>query len=349
MPSDAQPRLISLATAVPPYVLRQADVAASGRMIFDGYPAGFARFADVYDHAGIATRYSCVPIEWYRRRHDWPERARLYLENALALMERAALEALERAGVAAPDIDIVVSVSSTGIATPSLDAHLLGRLGLRADVERLPIFGLGCAGGVLGMARAAALARARPGAHALLTVAETCGLTFRAQDMDKSNIVATALFGDGAVAAVLSTAGAGPRLVGWGEHTWPGSLDVMGWRIEEDGFGVLFSRDIPTIVRREFRAAAEAFLARRGLDIADVAGWICHPGGAKVLAALENALGLDAHALDHSRAILRDYGNMSAPTALFVLERALKGGAHGWQLVSALGPGFSAGFVLIDA
>jgi alkylresorcinol/alkylpyrone synthase len=245
-------------------------------------------------------------------------------------------------------VDTIVAVSTSGIATPSLDALLVERLGLRRDVERLPVFGLGCAGGVLGLARAAALARARPGARVLLVVVELCGLTFRLGDRSKSNLIASALFGDGAVACVVSTATEGPTLLAWGEHTWPDSLDVMGWRVENDGLGVVFSRDIPTLVRKDFTAVTDAFLARHGLTRGRIDHFVCHPGGAKVVNALEEALDLPAGALEDSRAVLRDYGNMSAATVLFVLERALGAGRRGRCLLSSLGPGFTAGFLLAE-
>jgi alkylresorcinol/alkylpyrone synthase len=234
------------------------------------------------------------------------------------------------------------------VCTPSLDALLIERMSLRRDVARLPVFGLGCAGGALGLARAAEMARARPGQVVLLVVVELCGLTFRADDASKSNLVATALFGDGAAAAVLSTRGTGPRLAAWGEHTWPDTLDVMGWRIEDDGFGVLFSRDIPTLVRERFSAAAVGWLGRVGLRLDDIDGFILHPGGAKVVAALEEALALPEGRLAHERAILRDYGNMSAATLLFVLERALAAPLPPRSMMGALGPGFSAGFLLVE-
>jgi alkylresorcinol/alkylpyrone synthase len=221
----------------------------------------------------------------------------------------------------------------------------------RRDVQRLPIFGLGCAGGTLGLARAAALARAAPGSHVLLLVVELCGLTFRNRDMSKSNVVATALFGDGAAAALLScrSASGAPEVAGWGEYTWPDSLDVMGWRIEEDGFGVLFSRDIPTIVHRQYGPAVDRFLAAQGLRRDDLDGTICHPGGAKVLDALEHVFGLPPGGMVEARQVLNEFGNMSAATVLFVLDATMRRGLRGRYLVSALGPGFTVAFALLEA
>ncbi|MEM7226087.1 MAG: 3-oxoacyl-[acyl-carrier-protein] synthase III C-terminal domain-containing protein [Pseudomonadota bacterium] len=349
MTSD--PRLLSLATAVPPYRLSQGEVAAMAPQLFSRRQSEIDRLMPVYDNAGIATRYSCVPAEWYLKASNWRARNALYLDNALDLIQAAADRALNAADLAPDQIDTLVTVSTTGIATPSLDARLMDRMAFRRDLQRLPVFGLGCAGGVLGLARAAALARAAPGSRVLILVVELCGLTFRNGDQAKSNIIASALFGDGAAAAVLTcdTRQAGPSLTAWGEHTWPNSLEVMGWHVEDDGLGVVFSRDIPTILRQRFGAALDRFLARQALTRSDIAGYVCHPGGTKVIEALEEVLGLAPGAMTLARGVLQDYGNMSAASLLFVLERALVQGLSGRQLLTALGPGFTAGFLLLEA
>ncbi len=349
MPSPV--RLISLATAVPPFVLGQEEVMAEASALFRGRSEEIARLMPVYDNAGIETRYSCVPIDWYRMAVGWKERNALFVDHAVDLLRGAAQDCLDRAGVPAARVDSIVVASTSGIATPSLDARLMEVLPFRRDVQRLPIFGLGCAGGVLGLARAAALARAAPGSRVLFLVAELCGLTFRNSDASKSNIIATALFGDGAAAVLIACdrAAPGAEIAGWGEYTWPDSLDVMGWRVEEDGFGVQFSRAIPAIVRERYGTAVDGFLARQGLGRKDLDGTLCHPGGAKVLDALEAVFGLAPGAMIDARTVLRDYGNMSGATVLFVVERALARGLLGRHLVSSLGPGFTAGFLLLEA
>lgn len=342
-------RLRALATAVPPFALRQNDVEAISRRIFAGRANAFARMQAVYGNAGIDTRYSCVGLDWYLEPHSWPERNAIYLENAVALIQKAAQDCLERAGLAAEEVDGIAVVSTTGIATPSLDALLLEGMPFRRDIRRLPIFGLGCAGGVLGLSRVADLARATPGSRWLFIVVELCGLTFRSQDMSKSNIVATALFGDGAAALLIECGGAdGPILCGAGEYTWPDSLDVMGWRLQEDGFGVLFSRDIPELVLNRLPAVLDGFLTREGLSLSGIDHYVPHPGGAKVLAAIQEALDLPPDALRHAHGVLRDFGNMSAATVFFVLERFLADRATGRMLLSALGPGFTAGFAILE-
>ncbi|MBK8908736.1 MAG: type III polyketide synthase [Rhodospirillales bacterium] len=353
--SQHRPALLSLTTAVPPYRLEQADVARFGEALFGGSFADFQRLVPVYANAAIAKRHSCVPIEWYAEPHGFGDRNGLFVDHAVTLLEDAADRALAQAGLERRDIDMIVSVSSSGIATPSLDALLVERMKLRRDVQRLPVFGLGCAGGILGLARAAQMALSRPGARVLLLVVELCGLTFRHGDRSKSNVIATALFGDGAAAAVLTAepddnaASAQPTLRAWGEHTWPGMLDVMGWQVADDGLGVLFSRDIPAIIRGHFRDALDEFLENNGLSLADFDAFGLHPGGAKVLDALEDVLGLANGALTDSRAILRDYGNMSAVTVLFVLQRVLSRGAPPRRiLLSSLGPGFTAAFGVVE-
>ncbi|MBS28816.1 MAG: chalcone synthase [Alphaproteobacteria bacterium] len=341
--------IAAVATAVPPYVLKQDEVAACSGEIFAPAIPEFERFGEAYRNAAIDTRHSCVPIEWYAREHSFSERNDLYIANAVELLCEVSERLLEDANLQASDIDALVVVSTTGLATPSLDALLLERMAFRRDVQRLPIFGLGCAGGVTGLARAAQLAMSRPGSRVLFLVVELCGLTFRVNDYSKSNIIATALFGDGAAGALLGTKLEGPTVEGWGEHTWEDSLDVMGWNIGDDGLGVLFSRDIPHLVRNRLADPALGFLGKHGLLPWDITRHACHPGGAKVLDALEEIYGLPEGGLTAARNILWRYGNMSAATAMFVLAEVMHEGEPGHWLMSALGPGFTASFALLEA
>lgn len=344
------PRLLSLATAVPAHRLDQEELKQFGRSIFAARGDELTRLMPVYDNAGIRTRYASRPLSWLAEEHGWRERTDAYIDSALTLLQQAAEECLGKSGMTAQDIDGIVMVSTTGIATPSLDALLVNRMPFRPTVQRLPIFGFGCAGGVLGLARAAALAKAAPGEIWMVLVVELCCLTFRPSDKSKSNIIATALFGDGAAAGLIASRDdGGPALTAWGEHTWPDSLDVMGWRIEDDGLGVLFSRDIPALVRHQLGQEVDTFLRRHSLARDDVDSWLFHPGGTKVLEALQDCLSLGPDALRHARATLRDYGNMSAATVLFVLARALAAGESGRMLLGALGPGFTAGFLMMEA
>ncbi len=212
-------RVLALTTAVPPHVFHQRDIMEAVHLEWIGRSEDIDRLLPVFDNAGIDRRHSCVTMDWLREDRGWPDRSAAYVAGAVNLLEHAARDCLDQAGLTVADIDAVVTVSTTGVATPSLDALLVERMGMRRNVTRLPIFGLGCAGGVMGLGRAAALARAAPGSRVLFLVVELCVLTFRKGDRSKSNIIATALFGDGAAAMVLNCEGDGPALVSWGEHT----------------------------------------------------------------------------------------------------------------------------------
>jgi alkylresorcinol/alkylpyrone synthase len=339
-------KLLSVATAVPPFCIEQRDAAAAAHRGFASRYADFERLAKVFESSGTRRRYAVRPLDWYFEKLGWPERSAAYLEGGLELFIDAASKALAAAGVAADEVDAVVTVSSTGIATPSLEARAAGRMGFRADIERVPVFGLGCAGGVSGLALASQMARARPGSLVLLVAIELCTLAFRLDELTKANIVATALFGDGAGACVLRSGGTGIADVEMsGQHMWPDTLDIMGWSVDPQGFGVIFDRAIPPFAEERMAPAITGILGRAGLKLADIDRFACHPGGTKVVNALERALNLCRGTLDVERAILADYGNMSAPTALFVLERHIRAGLPSRTLLTAMGPGFTASCV----
>lgn len=342
------PRLLALATAVPPRTVGQGRAAGLMRKLLGPRLSGFERLSAVYRNSGIKSRAIAVPHAWFKREHGLGERNRIYLDTSVRLLERVARECFATAGLRADQVDDLIVVSSTGIATPSLDAVLMGRLGMSPRVRRTPLFGLGCAGGVLGLGRATALAG--NGRTVLLLVVELCSLSFQKSDVSKKNLVASALFGDGAAGALIGFRGRGPRLYAQEEHTWPGTLDVMGWNVVDTGFSVVFSRSIPHLVRSRLRSVLDGFLRRQALSIDDVDEFICHPGGAKVLDALEEVFGVKPGALEHSRRTLSDQGNMSAPTVLFSLKEALRGAKTGRKFVlTSLGPGFTAAMMLVEA
>jgi alkylresorcinol/alkylpyrone synthase len=344
MPPPVQ--LVSLATAVPPHEVAQRDAAAAAHRGFAGRLGDYERLARVFESSGIMRRYAVRPLDWYFGPLGWPERSKAYLEGASELFIDAASKALDAAGLLPCDVDTVVTISSTGIATPSLEAHVAGRMGFRADVERVPVFGLGCAGGVSGLGIAARLARARPGSVVLLVAIELCSLAFRLDKLTKANIVATALFGDGAAACVLRASDYGIAEVEMsGQHQWPDTIGIMGWSVDPQGFGVIFDRAIPPFAETRMAPAVGGILRRAGIPLSAVDRFAFHPGGTKVIAALESAFSLQQGALDHERTVLADYGNMSAPTALFVLERAIGVGLPARTLLTAMGPGFTASCV----
>ena len=341
--------LLSLATALPPYIVEQAEAKTKARELFGGRKALFDRLASVFDNAGIDRRHIVAPTAWYEGHHGWKERNCVYLDACDALFLEAGAKAIERAGLKPGDIDGVVAVSTTGIATPSLDARGGPALGLRDDVRRVPIFGMGCAGGVNGLATAARLAAADPGSRWLFVTVETCSIAIRLDSDDPAAIVATAIFGDGAAAAVVQAGAEGiGNIAGASERMWPDTLNIMGWRIEDPGFAVVFDRAIPPFIEAELAGAVDEMLGAMGTDRGSIDRFCCHPGGVKVIDAIEAALGLPAGALNIERDVLRDCGNMSAPTVLFVLERLIERGFPERVLMTAFGPGFTCAGMLLE-
>ena len=342
--------LNGLATAVPPHELPQNLVLENARRILGPRFAQFESMAKTFQTAGVVKRYSMAPFEWFEEPKNWPERNALYLTGTKDLFIDVATAALESAGLEAWEIDTVVTVSSTGIATPTIEAMAWKEMGFRTDIHRIPVFGLGCAGGVSGMAIAQTQAEARPGSHVLIVALEACTLSFRSDRLQKADIIATVLFGDGAAAACLSTQRTDGSLpvveVGAGqEELWSDTLAIMGWDVDESGLGVIFDRSIPNFAREQFAEVADKAIERAGTARSDIDRFVCHPGGAKVVEAIEEALELPDCSLDSERSVLRDYGNMSAPTVLFVLKRVLDNLQTGRMAMCALGPGFTASFL----
>jgi alkylresorcinol/alkylpyrone synthase len=340
--------LVSLATSVPPHMLLQKDVLAAAWDGFGSRFPEFERFSSIFSNTGIIKRHAVKPFDWYLEQRSWPERTEAFLEGAEALFVEVAEKALADAGLTGADIDTVLTVCSTGIATPSLEARVAGRMGFRSDVMRVPVFGLGCAGGASGLSIASRLAQARPGTNVLLVTIELCSLAVRHDELTKANIVAISLFGDGAAAMILRAGdGGATRIENAGEHLWPDTLGVMGWSVDPQGFGVIFRRTIPDFVTAHLSPAVARILAGMQLSLTDIDRFICHPGGAKVIVALETALALDQGTLDCEREVIADYGNMSSPTILFVLEKARAKGLPARSLLTALGPGFTASCVAL--
>lgn len=343
--------LLSLATANPPHCIDQSAVAQMAPGIYGRALARYPKLADVFCNAGIERRYSVRPLAWFLEPRGWSERTKAYLDGAGALYVAAARRAMDGAGIAARDVDVVVTVSSTGIATPSLEARVASELGFKMDVLRVPVFGRGCGGGVAGLALGAKLARAEPGEVVLVVAVEANTLAFRSDRGSKADVISSALFGDGAAACVLRREPDGGRpgllrIHASGEHTWPNTLDIMGWTVDPAGFGVVLSRSLPRFLTQRLAAPVRRFMHLAGLSTPRL---ICHPGGAKVLEAIETALELQKGSLRDEREVLRSHGNMSSPTVLFVLERVIERGLRGEAMLSALGPGFTASFLSLAA
>jgi len=343
--------IASVACAVPKHKVSQQAIAEAATRFFPHLEGS----SSLFTNTGIESRYVCEPPEWYFESRGWEERTQSFQRNAVDLLEDATLRAAAAAGVRIEDIEAVVTNTVTGLAVPSLEAHLINRLPFPRNIERLPIFGLGCGGGVGGLARAIRIAETMPGAYVLFLTVDLCSLCARGDDPSLANFVSIALFGDGAAAVLLRNthAGSSPepprgRIVAIGEHCWPDTLRIMGWDIKANGFGVVLSPELPSLLRRELRPVIEEFLTREGLSFGEFQCFLLHPGGRRVLDTAQDVLGLTRSDLVHSWEVLREYGNMSSATVLFILDRALRSGAHGRHLLAAFGPGFSAYFIVLD-
>ncbi len=350
------PRILSVATANPPHRVGQSEVRDLVQNLFERLQ-GLERLIGVFENTGIESRYLSAPLEWFTQPHSFAEKNQLWFETALDLCEKACREALRLAAIEPKQVEAVLLVTTTGIATPSLEAHLIQRLGLPLSAIRLPIWGLGCAGGSAGLARAAEIALNHPNAYVLMVAVELCSLTFVRGDLSKSNLVATSLFADGAAAVVLGRPsepgpGTGPKVLGGFSRLLPESYEVMGWDIVPDGLQVRFAKSIPALVEGELGNLIRDGLAGFGLTAPDVKTWTLHPGGAKVLTAYREGMGVDEKSLEASHCVLRKFGNMSSPTVLFVLARQMyqlerpTPGSKGVLL--ALGPGFAAEGVVLQ-
>lgn len=341
-------RIQAVGTAVPDYSLEQSEIKDFVAAFFHSHVDHLERLLPVFENSCIQVRHLSRPLDWYSTTHSFAEANMIFEQVALELSEKAALEAMKKANVQSEDIGMIIFVSSTGIVTPTLDAKLIQRLGLSPHTGRLPIWGLGCAGGVSGLARAAESSHSLQGRSVLLVTVELCSLTFQQNDYSKSNLVGTSIFADGAAAAVITVDGDGLAVLDNYSTLFPDSADVMGWDLVETGFKVRFSKNIPNIVRRHLPSLLNDACGKWSIDREDIIHYIVHPGGAKVLSAYSESLSLANYKLTYAYDILANYGNMSSTTVLFVLEKFMAKTAQtgNYGVMLALGPGFSAEQVL---
>jgi alkylresorcinol/alkylpyrone synthase len=343
-----KPKIQAVGTAVPHYALGQHEIKEFVATMFRSHVDHIDKLLPIFENSCIKVRYLSRPLEWYAAPHSFSEANQIFEEVALELSEKAALQAMTKSNVKPMDIGMVIFVTSTGIATPTLDSKLIQRLGLSPHTGRLPIWGLGCGGGAAGLARASELAYSIPGKSVLLVAVELCSLTFQKNDCSKSNIVGTSIFADGAAAVLITMDDEGPSILGSYSTLFPNSEDIMGWELVETGLKVRFSRDIPSIVRRYLPDLLDNACEKWGIEQSKIAHYVVHPGGAKVLDAYSDSLNLSKDQLSQACEVLIDYGNMSSASILFVLERFMAQtptkGDYGIML--ALGPGFSAEQVL---
>ncbi|CAM3234082.1 type III polyketide synthase [Corallococcus sp. ZKHCc1 1396] len=348
------PSLSAVGRALPPHYASQEQLIAALRDLWATKHFNLERLEDLHRNVQVGGRHLALPLAEYPALATFQQRNDAWIRVATELSENVARQALERAGLTPKDVDHVFFVTVTGIATPSVDARLVNRMGFREDVKRTPIFGLGCVAGAAGLARASDYLRAFPKQTALLIAAELCSLTLQREDLSIPNIIASGLFGDGAACVVLRGAEApgatGPRVVGSRSVFYPDTERVMGWDVVDTGFKVVLSAKVPQLVKDHIRGNVDGFLAEHGLTRKDVRHWVAHTGGPKVLEGFESALELEAGALERSWKSLRQVGNLSSASVLFVLGETLEeaGAKPGeWGVVMAMGPGFCAEMVLV--
>jgi alkylresorcinol/alkylpyrone synthase len=340
------PYVAAVAVEFPPYQVGQLE-AMSGLTGLGG--PQFDRFAA---SAGVEKRRISRPLSEYGNFSGFTESNDIYIEVALTLGERAILAALKEAGVQPHEVDVIFSTTVTGLAVPTIEARLATRLGFRPDVKRVPLFGLGCVAGAAGVARMHDYLLAFPEHVAMLLGVELCSLTLQRDDYSVANLVATSLFGDGAAAVVAKGAArtpAGPRVLATRSRIYPDTEDVMGWDIGSTGFKIKLSTEVANVAEKYVGQDVREFLADHDLTPADISTWVCHPGGPKVIEAIEHTLDLPADALDHTRNSLRENANLSSVSVLDVLRRNMADppppGTYGMMI--AMGPAFCSELVLL--
>lgn len=345
-------RIAAVGKALPPHYYGQEELLAAFKDQWNQHHYNPERLDRLHKNVLVGGRHLALPIEAYDELETWGQANDQWIRVAQEVGAEAIRDAMERSGLDWDQIGALLTVTVTGVATPSLDARLMNRLELPRDLRRVPIFGLGCVAGAAGIARAADLLAGTPQKAAILLSVELCSLTLQRRDLSIPNLIATGLFGDGAAAAVVTGAeieSGGPEVVSTRSVFYPDTEEVMGWRISEEGFGIVLSADVPNMVSDHLRQDVDTFLTEHGLTRDDITAWICHPGGPKVLTAMEEALELPPEALEPTWRSLREVGNLSSSSVLLVLREILESppAAGEYGLLLAMGPGFCSELVLL--
>ncbi len=346
-------KIAAVRTAFPPHWYDQSTLTESLVKIFGADARLAERMRSLHTSTGIEGRYLTLPLPEYAELKDFTQANAAWLQGALDVGERSCRAALQAAGVRADEVDVILFSTVTGLASPSIDARLLTKLGLRSDVKRMPMFGLGCVAGAAAVARAADYLRGHAKGVVLVLTVELCSLTLQPQDRSIANLISVGLFGDGAAAAVVvgkDHRAKGPEIVATRSVFYPDTEQVMGWNIGAHGFRIVLSAEVPTVARERVPVDVDAFLSDQKLSRTDIARWIAHPGGPKVLQALQDGLGVTREALQCSWQSLARAGNLSSASVLMILEATMRtnpGGPGELGLMLAMGPGFCSEFLLL--
>jgi len=351
-------RVASVARAFPEHRYEQAEIAAKLGELWVDHPPVTSRLDTLHTNTRVEGRYLALPLEAYGEGWTFGESNDHWIRVSQELGERAVSEALAKVGLRPQDVDAIIAMSITGVASPSLDARLANRMGFRPDVKRMPIFGLGCVGGAAGVARAADYVKAYPDQVAVLISVELCSLTFQLGDTSVANLISCGLFGDGAAAVVVvgeerakRMGLGGLRVLDTRSIFYPDTEEVMGWTIGERGFDIVLSPAVPTIAQERLAPGVDEFLASNGRERGDISSWVCHPGGPKVLEAMRVGLGLTDHDVRHAWAALAEQGNLSSASVLMVLHSVMEEGPASVGdlcLMVAMGPAFCSEAVLLE-
>ncbi|MGZ4888920.1 MAG: type III polyketide synthase [Candidatus Angelobacter sp.] len=346
-------RIIGAGSALPENTYKQEEITSALKEAWQSQLDIPEVLDRLHTRCGVERRHLVLPLEAYDRVTTWGQANNLWIDAAQTLGRDAICRAITPLGILPRDIDALFFVSVTGVASPSIDARLVNRMGLSPNIKRVPMFGLGCVAGAAGLARAADYVRAFPDQVAVVLAVELCSLTWQRDDVSVANMISTGLFGDGAAAAVVAgrdTDFQGPEILATKSVFYPGSEEVMGWNISETGFHIVLSADVPKVIRENLGGDVDCFLAESGIKRSDIVSWIIHTGGPKVLEAVEDTLELAPDALKLSWECLRQVGNLSSASVLVVLQEVLahhRGKPGTYSILAAMGPGFCSELLLL--
>lgn len=349
------PSLAAISKIDFPYKVDQQKIKEGAKTLFAPSFPQVERMMSAFDNTEIKTRNMCKPLDYYTTLHSFEDQNNEYIRLSLEYSIQAVEECIASSQINKDEITDLIFISTTGLSTPSLDALIINKMRLNQNINRMAVFGLGCAGGVAGFSKANILAIANPDAVVLLVAVELCSLTFLRNDFSKSNFIGSSLFSDGVAACIITGDNHTNKtkndftFLATQSKLYYDSLDVMGWEFQDKGFKVLFSSDIPTIIAQNINNDVTSFLEKHHLEISDIRNFIFHPGGKKVLTAYEDALSVEGDFLKNTREVMNDNGNMSSTTVLYVLERFFSQGFNdGYGLMVSMGPGFSCEMVLLQ-